>query len=41
MKFWYLNIFRKFVKKNVTRFTGTVHEDLSAFMVISRSIFLE
>jgi hypothetical protein len=42
---WYLSIFRKFVKKcplhfNLTRITGTLHEDLCTFMIISRWFLL-
>ena len=41
MKFDIWVFFEKSVKKNVTRLTVTLHEDLSTFLVTSRSIFLE
>jgi hypothetical protein len=40
-KIWYLRIFRKVPRKNLSRLTDTLHEDPCTFMVIARWILLK
>jgi hypothetical protein len=40
MKYDILSIFQKYVEKNVTRVTGTLHEDRYMFFILSPSVLL-
>jgi septum formation topological specificity factor MinE len=40
IKFDILSIFQKYVEKNLTSITGTLHEDQNMFLILSASVLL-